>query len=71
MATKTAVMGRFESHGEDFVHYVNASGKMMSSVDSFGTHYGSDFVMPDGTSMTGLQEQITAGVPNVIDTGTF
>lgn len=71
MATKIATAGRFESRGEDFVHYVDNRGKLMSSVDAAGIQYASDFIMPNGTSMTSLQEQITAGVPNVIDTGTF
>lgn len=69
--TKTAAFGVVESHGEDFVHYIGPDGGMKSRIDFSGVTYGTDFTTSSGISLSGLQSQINAGIPNVIDEGTF
>lgn len=69
--TKTAVAGRFQTEGDDFVHYVDKSGQMMLRVDSDGVIYPTDCITPDGISLRILQREIISGLPSDIDIGTF
>jgi len=75
MSTKTAVAGRFQSHGEDFIHYVDESGNIMSRVGADGIHYCVDIMTHGGVSLIDLQNQVTtmsiSGLPTNIDVGTF
>lgn len=78
--TKNAVAGKFQSRGDDFVHY-EKDGNLMSRVDAAGVHYCADFITHDGVSSKDLQAQIdviknTPAIPGVptsdgIDIGTF
>ncbi len=75
MATPTATAGCYQSHGEDFVHYSDARGNVMCSVDGRGVMYATDMIMSNGMSLRDLQQEVAqiiiSGLPSVIDTGTF
>lgn len=76
MPTRTAVAGVYQSKtGEDFIHYKDSSGNVVSHVANDGTHYMPDCANYSGVSLSGLHQMIqtiiNVGLPAVIDCGTF
>ena len=74
MPTKTAAAGRYESHGEDFIHFLDSTGALESYIDSDGVIYGSDCIV-NGISLQALKQTVDgiviSGLPSDIDVGTF
>ncbi len=75
MATKTAAAGKFQSHGEDFVQYVDARGAEKARIDGDGVVTATDIVTSSGVSLNALKAEVEAvsitSLPSVIDLGTF
>jgi hypothetical protein len=46
--TTTAAAGTFESHGEDFIHFINSSGAIVEAVNSNGTQ-----IVQSGVTLAG------------------
>jgi hypothetical protein len=74
MLTKTAAVGIFESHGEDFIQFIDEHGAVKNWTDANGITHGEDFVA-NGVSLQALSikvDNITiSGLPPSIDPGTF
>lgn len=77
--TKTAVAGKFQTRGDDFVQYVSDRGSVIGWTDSDAIQYAEDFVtlggVNGGISLIDLKQMfdtfVLSGLPNHIDEGTF
>ena len=70
-ATKTAATGIFTSHGEDYTCYVDKGGNPIYWVNDKAWVFAKDFITTDGISLKEVQAEVQAGVPSLIDLGTF
>lgn len=66
--TKTAVAGKYQSRGDDFIQYVDETGEVVQYSTHEGVTVGEDFITKDGVS---LKQLAISGLPPVIDAGTF
>ncbi|HZS43354.1 MAG TPA: hypothetical protein VFA52_04035 [Candidatus Paceibacterota bacterium] len=65
--SKQASMGKYLSHGEDFLHLINRNGEILFSIDGKGTVHTPRITFFDGTT----QISAAAITETSIDAGTF